>query len=66
MALPKLDLVARTVETDPAFMLRYFALQHTDEGKINFVKVANSMGLDTANAAYDDTLFPLEPEKAAD
>ena len=64
MAPPKLDLVARTVESDPAFMLLYFALKHTDEGKIIFLEVANSMGPDTANAAYVDILVPLSHERA--
>lgn len=46
-------LVARDVEADPGFMLFYYALKYTEEGKINFTKVASSMCLDTAGAAYD-------------
>jgi hypothetical protein len=57
-APPKLDLVARNVETDPAFMLLYFALKHTEEGKIKFDKVVTPMGFDTGNAAYVEVPLP--------
>ena len=58
MAPPKLGLFARNMETDPAFMLLYFALKHTEDGRINFDEVAKGMGLATANAAYVHIFLP--------
>ena len=42
-------------------MLLYFALKHTEDGKINFDKVAKSMGLDTGNAAYTALVLSDNP-----
>ena len=49
---PTTKLIARDAASDPGFMLLYYALKSIEEAKPNFTKVAESMGLDTANAAY--------------